>query len=396
MPPVRQRPPTESRSAAVRLAALRPTRRQMRRWRREGRVRRAILYSFGALVAVIAVILGFGYWRENVARAAELAAVVNGDTITLTELLARVRPRAEALNAQAQFYEAQGIAQAATQLRLQRSGLPDQVLDSMIEEELVSAELQRRGITVADAEVDERVRKEIAEQEAANQPKPTPTPSPAPAEGESPTATPAATPTATIVPTLTEDTFQTAYQAFLNRANLTDQAYRDLLRAEVQRDRLREAMTAQVPATEEQVHARHILVDNQESLQKAQAQLAQGIPFDQVARENSTDPGSRDKGGDLGWFGRGTMNAPFEAAAFSQAIGEVGPPVESPNGTHIIQVLERDPNRPLSQEQLDRQSSQAYQAWLSGVRGGSDVSNQMTPEKRAWVLRQLGGQQRRQ
>jgi peptidylprolyl isomerase/foldase protein PrsA len=196
------------------------------------------------------------------------------------------------------------------------------------------------------------------------------------------------------VPTLTEDTFQTAYQAFLNRASLTDQAYRDLVRAEVDRDKLREAMKADIPPTEEQVHARHILVDNQESLQKVQEQLAQGVPFDQVARENSTDPGSRDKGGDLGWFGRGAMNAPFEAAAFSQTIGEVGPPVESPNGTHIVQVLERDPNRALSSEQVERQSSQAYQAWLAGVRGGSDVRNDMTPEKRAWVLRQLGPQRR--
>ena len=43
-------------------------------------------------------------------------------------------------------------------------------------------------------------------------------------------------------------------------------------------------------------------------------------------------PGTRDKGGDLGWFPRGQMNAPFEAAAFTQPIGEIGQPVQSPNG----------------------------------------------------------------
>ena len=391
MPTVRQRPPSESRKATVRMAALRPTSRQMRRWRRDGRVRRIILYSFGGLVALLAIILAFGYWRENIARASEPAAVVLDDTIEMSELLARVRPRAAALDAQAQFYESQGIAQAATQLRVQRSGLPDQVLDGMIEEDLVNAELGRRGLAVADDEVQARIRKEIAEQEARSQPQPTPTPSPAPVADASPTPSSSApTATATVVPTLTEDTFQTAYQSLLGRANLTDQSYRELIWAEVARDKLRDNLKGQVPATEEQVRARHILVDNQESLQKVQDALAQGVPFDQVAAENSTDPGSRDKGGDLGWFGRGVMNAPFESAAFNQAISEIGPPVESPNGTHVIQVLERDPNRALAPEQIDRQASQAYQAWYAGVKEGADVSKQMTPEKRDWILRQLG------
>src|SRR5437763_898963 len=57
-----------------------------------------------------------------------------------------------------------------------------------------------------------------------------------------------------------------------------------------------------------------------------------------VAKEDSDDTGSGDKGGDRGEFKKGTMLPPFEAAAFAQKVGEVGAPVLSPSGYHIIQV----------------------------------------------------------
>lgn len=392
MPAVRHRSPSRSKSAAVRLAALYPSRRQLRRWNREKRVNRFLIGGVFGVIAIVGLILAFGYLRENVLRASETAAVVNGEAITLAQILERVKPRAAALDQQARFYQAQGQAQAATQVTLQRSGLPDQVLDTMIEEKLVDAELARRGLSIGQAEIEEGLRKEIAEMEAMRNPTPSPTAVPAADASPSPTFTPTAgpTPTSTAVPTLATDAFDTAYQGFLERANLTDSAYRELKRAELARDKLREDIGKTVPRTEEMVHARHILVDNDDSLQQVRQKLAEGVPFDQVAKEHSTDPGSRDKGGDLGWFPRGQMNAPFEAAAFSQPIGAIGEPVTSPNGTHIIQVLERDANHELTADQIESRSATGYQSWYSGVRNGENVKNQMTPEGRAWVLRQVG------
>jgi parvulin-like peptidyl-prolyl isomerase len=344
------------------------------------------------LVGLVGLILGFGYFRENVLRASEVAAVVNGEPITLAQMLDRIKPRAAALDAQAQFYQAQGLTQAATQIQLQRSGLPDQVLDSMIEDRLVAAELSKRGLSVTEGEIDEAIRKEIAEQESFQNP-PTPTPAPAVDPAASPAAaaspTPGPTPTATAVPTLTADAFETAYQAFLDRASLTREAYRELKRAELARDKLRADIAKGIPTTDDMVHARHILVDNQDSLTQVQQKLAEGVPFDQVAAEFSTDRGTREKGGDLGWFPRGQMNAPFEAAAFSQPVGVIGEPVQSPNGFHIIQVLEKDPAHPLTPEQIEGKAAQGYQAWYAGVRNGEGVQNQLTPEGRGWLLRQV-------
>jgi foldase protein PrsA len=71
------------------------------------------------------------------------------------------------------------------------------------------------------------------------------------------------------------------------------------------------------------------------------ALLNQGVDFAKLARENSIDTGSGMNGGDLGWFGRGQMVAEFENAAFSQEIGEIGKPVQTQFGYHIVQVLGR-------------------------------------------------------
>jgi len=314
---------------------------------------------------------------------------VYDETITVAQLLERVKPRAQALETQARFYEAQGITQAATQINLQRSRLPDQVLDSVIEDKLVRRESDQRAIAVSDQDVEDRIRKEIAEQDAASQPSPTPTPeaepTPAPVAGTpAPTATPAP------APTLTSEAFTSAYDAFLARANITDQAYRDLIRSELYKERLKDSFEEAIPKTEEQTRARHILLDNEADVGKARQMLAEGVPFEQLAGELSKDPGSKDKGGDLGWFARGTMNAPFEQAAFTQPIGEIGEPFQSPNGTHIVQVLERDPARPLGEEQIEQRANQAYQVWYAGLKGSSEVQNQLTPDRRAWILRQLG------
>jgi parvulin-like peptidyl-prolyl isomerase len=67
------------------------------------------------------------------------------------------------------------------------------------------------------------------------------------------------------------------------------------------------------------------------------------VSFAELAKKFSTDPSSKDKGGELGFFSKGQMVPAFQAAAFSQPIGVVGPPVKSPFGYHIIVVEERKP-----------------------------------------------------
>jgi parvulin-like peptidyl-prolyl isomerase len=73
------------------------------------------------------------------------------------------------------------------------------------------------------------------------------------------------------------------------------------------------------------------------------AELRTGREFEAVARQFSDDPGSREQGGDLGWFGRGRMVPSFEGAAFDAPPGELVGPVESPFGFHVLQVTDQRP-----------------------------------------------------
>ena len=96
------------------------------------------------------------------------------------------------------------------------------------------------------------------------------------------------------------------------------------------------------------VRARHILVTTQgketearELVSNIQQRLRAGENFGELARQYSEDPGSGRKGGDLGWFGPGTMVPSFQDAAFGARVGEVVGPVESSFGFHLIEVTHR-------------------------------------------------------
>jgi foldase protein PrsA len=93
----------------------------------------------------------------------------------------------------------------------------------------------------------------------------------------------------------------------------------------------------------EQVRARHILVADLKTADEVEAKLKAGGDFAALAKQYSTDPSTKDKGGELGFFGKGQMVPSFQAAAFSSPVGTITAPVKSPFGYHIIQVEEKKP-----------------------------------------------------
>jgi peptidyl-prolyl cis-trans isomerase C len=103
----------------------------------------------------------------------------------------------------------------------------------------------------------------------------------------------------------------------------------------------------------ESIHASHILISAPENAEpktkdaaRAKAQqilkdIKAGKDFATLAKAQSQDPGSAEKGGDLGFFPKGAMTPTFETAAFQLKIGAVSNVVETPFGFHIIKVLEK-------------------------------------------------------
>ena len=92
-----------------------------------------------------------------------------------------------------------------------------------------------------------------------------------------------------------------------------------------------------------QIQTRHILLSDMATALKVEGLLKQGQKFSALAQQYSNDPGSKAKGGELGFNTQSQLVAPYWNAAASQKVGVAGPPVKSPFGYHIIEVEARKP-----------------------------------------------------
>ena len=104
--------------------------------------------------------------------------------------------------------------------------------------------------------------------------------------------------------------------------------------------------------TQEEVQARHILVETEEEAKDLKKKLAEGADFAALAKEHSKDPGTKDDGGMLGYFSSGQMVPAFEQAAFSLKKGEVSDPVKSQFGWHLIKLEDRRQKPPPTFDQV--------------------------------------------
>lgn len=306
--------------------------------------------------------------------------------------------------------------------------LGTQVLNTMIEDTVLRLKASELGVAVTDEEVEEALREEVArgqgaltEQQAtaeaaseATTSSASFTPVPEDASNGEPTAS-AATETPTEpAPVLTDALYQeglrTLEDNLRSRAGMILAEYREVIRINLIRTKMEAKIgQEQVSTTEEQVRVRHILisvdaeaepsegaeepaeettsamaaadpseaempdansdgrVDDAEALafmQVLRQRVLDGEDFGELAMQYSDDPGSGSLGGELGWAGRGRYVAEFDEAAFTLPIGEISEPVKTTFGYHLIEVVERDDERPKDENSLPQEYAQAFQTWL--------------------------------
>jgi parvulin-like peptidyl-prolyl isomerase len=493
-----------------RVAEERELTRKEIRLRARDRTRHQRLYiGVGIAIGLALILVIAGAVLQYAVRPNSAIATVGEDRIITRDFWKRLRfekwqmenQLAQMQQLQAQFGQevfASQIAQLQSTLSSPLA-LGAQVLDQMIDDKVISQQAASRNITVSDEEVAAALREEIANgrgalaepqatetavagtQATATAAGWTPTPAPALAVSGTITATVTAFPTPEPPPTRAIIS-ETGYTEGLNQLTENLQTaggfsldeYRAVIRMRLLTDKVQEAITAEtVKPTEEQVHARHILIaireptpaptdtltttattpltttvpltkasalttspaltstdaltateklsesnklsttatvtgaatlsatggvsattgltatpslsttaqltptlpndpnaprSEAEALARAQEvrrRLEAGEDFATLAKEYSDDPSSANTGGDLGWFGKGRMVPEFEQAAFSLEPNVISEPIKSQFGYHLIEVLEKDANRPKDEQQLQQERQQAFQTWLT-------------------------------
>jgi len=247
------------------------------------------------------------------------AAIVNGQPISLQEYEAQVAMAVNALSQQSATPQtAEEKAALLTQLRRQ-------ILDALIDQALIEQAAAREGITISEEQVEAEMARLIGDDTAK-------------------------------------------FEEWLQANGMTRESFKAQLKQQLLSATFQEHVISAISPIVEQVHARHILLLSEEEAMEVFLKLRAGENFAALAKQYSQDRSTKDNGGDLGFFPRGVMPLEIEAVAFGLNPGQTSGIVKTSFGYHIIEVVEKDPARKVSDEMLATWQQKKFLQWLAEQR----------------------------
>jgi len=314
-------------------------------------------YKYGLALALIVALALFavGCSKEP------LAATVNGKKITVAEVDKRLE---QMVGQQSEMLKGPQGQQLKDQFR-------QRVLDQLIDMEVTLQEVKKLGIKVTDKEIDAKI-KEIMTQYNIKD--------------------------------------QKALEEALKQQNTTMEQFKEELKNRMNIEKLGEKVTKNVKitdkeieeyydthksefATKDQVHVAHILVQNEEDARKVIDEFNGGEDFGNLARKYSTDPGSKDNGGDLSWRDKDTLSsaAPeFWEACWKLEPGQISDVVKTSAGFHVVKLFDKKPAAQqtfdevkvqLKEELLMDKKREAFAKWLEDAKKKAKIKKLLTPPK---------------
>lgn len=205
--------------------------------------------------------------------------------------------------------------------------LAQQVLDSLIEQELVRQFAQKNGIIVTEQDAQNAVN---ALKQSVG----------------------------------TGESGESAWQAFLTMNGLTESEMLLAQQEALLNQQVREQLYAPLMGDVAQAHARHIVVENEGVALEVMNKLQGGANFIELAERYSLDLATRENGGDLGWFTADELiDDRLAQILFSLKVGEIAGPIRSRLGYHVVQLIETG-NRPIEPERMTLLMERTYVKWL--------------------------------
>jgi parvulin-like peptidyl-prolyl isomerase len=410
------------------------TKKHLARQQREQLQRRYIIIGSIVTIVLVFALIGYGILDQYYLQGIRPVATVNGENISNREFQAQTRYARQRLVSQAQQtvqfmqYFGSSPETAASfqnqlfqiQAQLNPETVGQNVIDQLVDDALIRQEAKKRGITVSQEDIDKALQEGFGyfpdgtptpeptlpvvptstlnpTQLALVRPTSTPSATPVITATEEltataeitptsqatatpsvePSATPTLAPTATATP-YTLEGYQAEYQKTVDEMkttiNFSEADLRYVVEMQIYRKKLMDDVLKELNVTpeQEQVWARHILVADEATAKTVIDRLNKGEDFAALAAELSTDTSNKDRGGDLGWFGRGVMDSAFEEAAFKLKIGEISQPVQTQFGWHVIQALGHE-TRALSDNEYQQYRQTEFQKWLADQREKATV-----------------------
>jgi foldase protein PrsA len=166
-----------------------------------------------------------------------------------------------------------------------------------------------------------------------------------------------------------------SFEHWLDETGQTWAEYERDVCQDLLRQTVLDRVTADITGTVDMVWARQIVVATVEDAWEVLTRLASGEDFADVARSMSVDEQTRDQGGDLGWFPRGLgwIAPEVEEAAFAGQPGQVQGPIQVGDRYVIVQIVDRQADRPLDPDTRAALRSIAFEQWLAGRWAEADV-----------------------
>jgi hypothetical protein len=383
------------------------TRKQRSRLEEERRMQRLLIWGVTLVGIAIVGVLGYGVVSERIIEPRQPVAIVDEAPITTADFQARTKLRRSQLQNQIGYLYQQQQALAAegaaasgqsfqeyiqaqiddfqAQLAPENAeAIGQQVLDQMIQEELVSQEARRRGIVVSPEELQDSVEENFGYNPDAT---PVPTVSPPLTPTESLTTsqpTPAPTPTQ-----MTEADFREMYNRYIREGlrplGVSEQQYRDWVRAFLLTERLQEDMKEELPEEAEQVKLRYLSVRDEELANELAQRLDSGEDMQTLTDEVEADEEAPGFGSEVDWLPKdmlaNRLGEDLADQAFSLEAGEHAGPLttgEEGQSYFIIEVTGHEV-RELEVSVRDSLAQDTFLSWLD--------AQQSLVERKSWQNR---------
>ncbi len=343
------------------------TRRQLARREKEKQLTRILIWSAIGVVTLIALILGYGLVSEFVLKPRKPVAKVDGVAINTQEFQNRQYYERLLMRNQLDMYQyylstldpndqsAQSLYQQVqmwtsnleTQLsETMASAVGKQVLDTMVEERLVQNEAQSRNLTVSDDDVALRIEEIVGYDRQAAE---------------------------TVTDTTTITSFDSLYQSFkdkfLKESNLSEEAFRAMVKADLLKGQLKTIIGADVQQTADQIEATLFITTTEEAARVIQERLNNGEDPAALVEELNNDPDNLTLGYAMGWVPPGYISTQWgpaiEQVAFNTPVGRASEPTIGNEGRYYVIYVSGHEERPLDESLLQQGREQKYEEWLT-------------------------------